>query len=75
MKLSTLRKSAQRTTRRRGHTMRWRQPFGDATRNIYSQMGACRRCGMEVTLHERAAPNQIDIGGEAVALDCKRRAS
>jgi hypothetical protein len=73
MKLSTLRKSAQGTTKARGHRMRWGNPYGNATALVFSQNGQCSKCGMEVTLHERPAPNQIDIGGEAVALTCKGR--
>ena len=72
MKLPTLRKSAQRSTTLRGHRMRWRAPFGNATTNVYSQFGQCRDCGMEVLLAERPAPNGINIGGEALALNCKR---
>ena len=70
-KLSTLRKSAQKSTKARGHSMRWRLVFGRAGGPL-AQGGACRHCGMEVWLHERPAPNQIDIGGEAVALNCKK---
>ncbi len=69
MKLSTLRKSAQRATSWRGHGMKWAAPFGRAGGPL-SQFGTCKRCGMEVQLIEHPAPNQIDIGGEAVALNC-----
>lgn len=30
----------------------------------------CRRCGMGVQILTHPAPNEIDIGGEAVALNC-----
>lgn len=31
----------------------------------------CAKCNMEVAIKPRPAPNEIDIGGEAVALTCK----
>lgn len=33
----------------------------------------CRTCDMQVCVRPNPAPNQINIGGEAVALDCTRR--
>ena len=30
----------------------------------------CKICGMEVSVNVKPMPNEIDIGGEAVALDC-----
>lgn len=32
----------------------------------------CKECGMEVGIKPRPSPNEIDIGGKAVALNCKR---
>lgn len=32
----------------------------------------CDECGMGVHVTARPMPNEIDIGGEAVALDCRR---
>jgi hypothetical protein len=31
---------------------------------------ACIHCGMDVSINARPLPNEIDIGGEAVALNC-----
>lgn len=31
----------------------------------------CRRCNRGVCLNTKPAPNEIDISGEAVALNCK----
>ena len=73
MKLATLRKRAARTTAARGHRMQWRAPFGRAGGPL-SQFGQCRHCGKEVLLCERPAPNGIDAGGEALALNCHAEA-
>ncbi len=69
MKLATLRKQAQQSTKARGHAMRWRDAFGIAGGRM-SQFGECRKGSREVLLHEYCAPNEISIGGEAVALNC-----
>jgi hypothetical protein len=61
--LSALKREAQRATAWRGHRMRWFEANGYAT-------AFCIHCGMEVQCRERPAPNDIDIGGEAVALTC-----
>lgn len=66
--LNALRREAAMSARWRGHSLRWSQPFGRAD-GPQSQIGRCR-CGMEVIVHQRPAPNQIDIGGEAVAVGC-----
>ncbi len=70
MKLSTLKRQAQQATTWRGHSMKWGPIFGGATTNHGSQFGTCRNCGAEVLLTEHPAPNGIDIGGAAVALNC-----
>jgi hypothetical protein len=71
MKLSTLIKSAQRSTASRGHRMKWGSVYGRAD-GPKSRNAECRKCGAFVTVHESPAPNQIDIGGEAVAVNCPR---
>ena len=56
------------STSYRGHTLGiwWKQLEKD------SQSRTCRTCGMEVVINRAPAPNQINIGGEAVALTCRR---
>ena len=66
MKLSTLKKSAQQSTRYHGHSMAWQLPNGRC------QEARCRYCGAWVALNEAPPPNGIDIGGPAVARGCKR---
>ena len=70
MKLSTLKKQAQKSTAFRGHRMRWGQEFV-GTNGSKSQIGICKCCGRMVLLLERVLPNQIDIGGSALAENCK----
>lgn len=69
--LNYLRKLAQATTSFRGHRMKWGSPFGKAG-GPFSQFGRCKKCGKETLLTESPAPNEIDISGEAVALNCDR---
>ncbi len=70
MRLSTLRKSAQQSTKWRGHRMTWGSPYGRAG-GPKSQNGQCRDCGAYVFVHERPAPNDIAVGGLAVAVNCR----
>lgn len=51
----------------RGHRM---IPWLDYSRD--NAVTHCQRCGKEVQCLTRPDANQIDIGGEAVALGCRR---
>jgi hypothetical protein len=66
-KLSTLRKQARESTAWRGHRMKWTKPLLNDT----VQAGKCRICGKEVMLLTKPQANDIDIGGEALALSCE----
>lgn len=70
MQLSTLKKQAQQSTHWRGHTMRWVKPvhWGQGR---YIQTAVCKRCNRTVQLLTHPMPNEINIGGEAVALNCE----
>lgn len=68
--LDTLQRAAAQTTRFRGHRMRWSTYHGES-RSL--RIGVCRRCEMSVTCNARPAPNDIEIGGEAVALNCEAK--
>lgn len=72
MKISTLRTKAQRTTKARGHRMKWGQPFGNATTQHFGQHGRCRDCYAEVWLDDHPAPNSCGISGPAVSVNCKQ---
>lgn len=70
MKLSTLKKKAQRSTKCRGHKMKWGEPFGNATTQRFGQHGECRKCKALCFLDTHPAPNSIGISGLAVAVNC-----
>ena len=68
--LSSLKTSAEVSANRRGHKLIWYAPWhGEFASN---RMGSCERCNMAVSITTRPAANEIDIGGEAVALNCSQ---
>lgn len=66
MKLEKLKAEAARATEWRKHTMGDWQDFEDGS----GAYALCDSCEMTVTVRTNPAPNQIDIGGRAVALTC-----
>ena len=58
----TLKREATETANRRGHTLTW-ENFSDKW-----ALGSCD-CGAEVTVRTNPLPNEIDIGGDAVAIN------
>jgi len=62
MKFSTLKKQAQSSTSFRGHKMKWSEK--------YPNYAECRKCGAWVQVMENPPPNDINIGGPAVAIHC-----
>lgn len=70
MTLNKLRQQAHRAAAARGHRMTTGKAVkvGEA-RWVYDY--PCHVCGMEVRVNPNPAPNEIDIGGAAVALVCK----
>lgn len=59
-------------TQWRGHTMKW-----NAELSTYNQktgkmvdVHVCSVCGMQAVINTKPAPNEIDLGGKAVALNC-----
>lgn len=68
-KLQELQISALKSTRFRGHEM---GPFTPDERKVecHSQLAECTKCGMAVCINAKPQPNEIDVGGEAVALNC-----
>lgn len=57
----------------RGHDL---TPFSRVTAWGYrpgATRSTCRACGREVTVNPHPMPNQVAIGGEAVALNCSER--
>lgn len=70
MKLSTLKKQAQRVTKARGHRMKWGEVYGRAN-GPKGQNGECKKCGSHCWILEAPAPNGISISGLAVAVNCQ----
>ena len=68
--LTTLKARALKSTRYRGHRIHWTPPYHSERTSV--QNGVCTRCGMEVQINVNPLPNGIDIGGEAVALNCNK---
>jgi hypothetical protein len=67
--LSDLRSRAMSSASFRGHSLRWRTAHHGEARSY--QIGYCCRCGKEVCINTKPQANEIDIGGDAVALNCK----
>lgn len=63
-----LQRTAARSTRARGHRMQWQTVTTSAARIVKN--GGCRYCGMQVDIDTAPLPKGIDIGGEAVAVNC-----
>lgn len=76
-KIDRLRKEALQSCNFRGHkmtrfyTFNW-QYAGSKVMGIipHSAYSTCKICGARVDINTTPAPNQIDIGGTAVALNC-----
>lgn len=50
--------------------MSWIDRYSFSSDKIYMRYGVCKKCAKQVHLNPTPAPNEIDIGGEAVALNC-----
>lgn len=61
-----LRNDARRGATWRGHVMTRFRAYATGRWESY-----CRECGMEVNVKTRPAPNEVNISGEAVALNCE----
>jgi len=67
--LEELRKSALESTSARDHEIQWEPPY-HGERNSW-QTGTCCKCGEWVQINTNPSPYQIDIGGPAVAVNCR----
>jgi hypothetical protein len=70
--IEALRREAGSAARWRGHRLTWTTIRQDERRTI--ARGTCRQCQASVDCNTRPEPNGIDIGGEAVAINCTRPA-
>lgn len=66
--LAALREKAERTANWRGHALRWRPAHHSKDRSY--QVAFCTRCPCAVCIKTHPLPNEIDIGGSAVAIGC-----
>jgi hypothetical protein len=66
--LTVYRVEATAAAQHRGHSLKWTKPYTHGARKV--QDGWCVRCGKEVQIIDHPAPNEIEVGGEAVALHC-----
>jgi len=68
LEISRLKIKALEACNFRGHDMGdWHESFLPNYRGI----SACKKCRKMVGIVLKPLPNEIDIGGEAVALNCK----
>lgn len=67
--LNALKREASKSARFRGHRLSWRNVYGRAD-GPKSQSATCRKCGAGLTVEQSPAPNGIEIGGPAVAVNC-----
>jgi hypothetical protein len=67
MTLERLKREAGKAARWRQHLLRWEVLSDTLVR------GTCKLCEQWVDANSRPMPNEIDIGGPAVALDCEKR--
>ena len=71
-KLQRLKKEALESCRFRGHKMKrfvgYRHGWGIDPEIAYAY---CKICDKQVIVITKPLPNEIEIGGEAVALNCK----
>ena len=68
--IHTLRHEAVRATAWRGHRMQWSIWTYPGRTPYQHGIGVCQQCGREVSITERPAPNDIEMGGPAVATSC-----
>jgi hypothetical protein len=66
--IGRLRLSADRSASNRGHELEWVRFI--ETPDRIAEFGTCIRCDLSATIDTKPPPNGIDIGGEAVALNC-----
>jgi len=71
--INTLKRHAQTITTNRNHKMMWGQKYFyncTLSGDFYAIQGFCRLCNREVMVIENPAPNEVDIGGSAIAENC-----
>jgi hypothetical protein len=67
-KVERLKREAKDGARWRGHTMNRFIAYVTGDGRVY--VSTCKRCMRSVSVNPAPPPNGIDVGGEAVALNC-----
>ena len=67
--LLTLKAQANESAERRGHKLAWSGPYHGESRSV--EYAECERCEAFVSVSTRPMPNEIDVGGSAVAINCE----
>jgi hypothetical protein len=67
--LEELRGSASKSALSRQHNIVWMPPCHSESKS--TQIGQCLKCQKEVYLCMNPSPNGVDIGGEAISMNCK----
>ena len=66
-KIDALRREAKRFSESRGHKMGY---FKAGSYYKHISISFCKVCGMYVQVNPKPLPNEIEIGGNAVSLNC-----
>lgn len=69
--LGELKKEATETAICRGHNIIWSSPIHGERTSV--QYGECSNCGAGVHINMNPLPNDINIGGVAVAVCCQKQ--
>jgi hypothetical protein len=69
-----LKAQARMSAENRGHELTKFKALVNTPRK-HTAEATCKHCNMGVVVNDNPAPNEISVGGEAVALHCKRGAS
>lgn len=70
MSARKLRAEAHRACERRGHDMTNLYPVARSADKPVAWGARCKRCNAWVNVRLNPAPNEVDIGGSAVAVNC-----
>jgi hypothetical protein len=71
-KIDALRKSARESAKWRGHTLSRFSPAEIHSNGKKQSFASCLICGAMAVVDTQPLPNDIDISGSAVALNCKK---
>jgi hypothetical protein len=72
-KLKKLKRQAKSSAEFHGHTLGpWKSNLIFPTRTRAVELSICIHCGEWVAVDTRPLPNGINVGGTAVAMECKK---